>query len=81
MTVGKDGMSYSRADACTFRGGSQEESLLFAGDDEDSGEVRYEYEHSILPYSDPACTGLRPGHRVSIMIRVSRPHTSRYKLS
>jgi hypothetical protein len=39
-----------------------------------SDEVRYVYEHSILPYSADGSRGLRSGHRVSIMIRVS--HTS-----
>lgn len=37
--------------------------------------IRYEYEHSILPYGDEGSKwdgkDLDPGHRVSIMIRVS----------
>lgn len=41
-----------------------------------SDSIRYEYEHSILPYEDDASRWdgqeLQPGHRVSIMIRVSQ---------
>lgn len=37
--------------------------------------MRYEYEHSILPYGDEGSVwedkALEPGHRVSVMIRVS----------
>ena len=48
-----------------------------------SDAIRYGYEHSILPFDDPSSIWdgerLEPGHRISIMIRVSIPRVMPFK--
>lgn len=60
---------------CIYRSVSQMISERGTADIAARDRIRYEYDHSILPYEGPESTWnaeqLRPGHRISIMVRVS----------